>query len=85
MSLRKKNKMAFRLFDFKCSNGHEVERLVPHDQEEIPCDQCSEISKRMISAPNFKLDGCSGDYPTAYDAWERKRIEKRQQEVKQSS
>jgi hypothetical protein len=32
-----------------------------------------------------KLEGVTGDYPTAYDAWDRKRTEKLKQEQKKNA
>ena len=77
--------MAFRIFEFECSNGHRIEKLVHHEQELLICEDCGADSKRQISATRFVLDGCSGDYPTAADAWVRKREEKQRQEVKKST
>jgi hypothetical protein len=38
-----------------------------------------------MSSPMMKLEGCSGDYPTAADAWVRKRAEKLKVEQKANS
>ena len=64
--------MSLRLWDFLCRNGHRVEHLVETGIEEIECD-CGAMGLRQIAAPRAKLDGCSGDFPTAADAWERRR------------
>jgi hypothetical protein len=48
------------------------------------CVHCSKEATRIISTPNFKLEGITGQFPTAYDAWERKRAEKLAIERKQN-
>lgn len=73
-----------RIFDFLCSNNHVTEALVDDTLYETQCRQCSEVSIRQISAPQFKLDGCSGDYPTAADRWVKVRAEKLKQEKSQA-
>ena len=37
---------------------------------------CQSIATRIISAPNIMLEGVTGDFPTAADAWVRKREQK---------
>lgn len=76
--------MSLRVFDFLCRNGHRVEHFVDSSIEEVECE-CGAMGKRQIAAPRFDLDGCSGDFPTAADAWEKRRDshmrkEKRNQE-----
>lgn len=61
-----------RVFDFLCRNGHRVEHFVNATIEEVECE-CGAMGKRQIAAPRFDLDGCSGHFPTAADAWERRR------------
>ena len=70
--------MGLRVHDYKCracgftfelfTNG--VVDLV-HD---IACGSCGcGPLERQIASPRFTLDGCSGDFPTAADAWEKRR------------
>jgi hypothetical protein len=73
-----------RVFDFECSNGHVHEHFVKGEPEHIECKDCGERAYRKISCPTFKLEGITGDYPTAYDAWEKKRKQKLAQERKLS-
>ena len=73
-----------RIFDFLCANGHVTEALIDDTLYETQCKQCSELSIRQISSPQFKLDGCSGDYPSASDRWVKVRAEKLRQEKKQA-
>lgn len=64
--------MSLRVFDFRCPLGHVTEHFVEADIEEVQC-HCECMATRQVSAPRFELDGCSGDFPTAADAWERRR------------
>ena len=61
-----------RVFDFLCPQGHKVERFVEADIVEHECE-CGAMGKRLMAAPRAQLDGCSGDFPTASDAWEKRR------------
>lgn len=64
--------MGLRVFDFRCPLGHVTEHFVDAEIEEVQC-YCECVAKRQIAAPRFALDGCSGDFPTAADAWEKRR------------
>jgi len=77
--------MALRIFEFLCANSHRTEALVDPDTQHLFCSKCGREAARVISAPTMKLEGCSGSFPTAYDAWERKRNEKIAIEKKQNS
>jgi hypothetical protein len=77
--------MPRRMFEFICDNGHRTEDLVDTECHATPCRECGSDSTRVMSAPTMKLEGWTGSFPTAYDAWERKRSEKLAQERKQNS
>lgn len=51
-------------------------------KEPETCPNCGGKASFIISAPMFKLEGISGDYPTAYDKWAKKRRQKLAQEQK---
>ena len=72
--------MSLRLFDFQCANGHVHEELVPAEWRSVPCDQCDQPANRLVSMPQIKLDGVSGDFPTATDKWEKRRESHMRQE-----
>lgn len=74
-----------RIFEFICTEDHKFEALVDDSVRTTQCPHCSSNAIRIVSAPNMKLDGCSGAFPTAYDAWDRKRAEKLKQEQKANS
>lgn len=57
------------LYDFHCHSCNSVfEKLADSKNFETLCE-CGAISKRIISTPTIKLDGTSGDFPTAHDHW----------------
>ena len=60
-------------FDFRCKNGHEFEQYVDRETTTSRC-QCGADAKKVLSVPNFHLEGASGDYPTAAARWEREHI-----------
>lgn len=68
-----------RVFDFKCPLGHVTEHFVNEDIVEVQC-YCECMAERQIAAPRFALDGCSGHFPTAADAWEKRRESHMRQE-----
>lgn len=73
-----------RMFEFECKDNHISEAFVDESVREIACRACAAPATRIISMVNMKLEGISGAFPTAYDAWERKRSEKLAQERKTS-
>ena len=73
-----------RMFEFVCEDGHISEALVDDTVRELSCRACGKHSTRIVSMVRSKLEGISGAFPSAYDAWERKRSEKLVQERKTS-
>jgi len=73
-----------RMFEFVCEDGHISEALVDETIRELACRACGKESTRIVSVVRSKLEGISGAFPSAYDAWERKRSEKLAQERKTS-
>ena len=63
--------MAIRVFDFVCNRGHSSELFADEAVKQLMCPLCGEVAHRVISIPRFKLDGVSGDFPTAGDKWAR--------------
>lgn len=62
-----------RIFDFQCAKGHVTEKFVDDSVTVVQCPHCGNDASRLISAPRISLDGCSGDFPTASDAWVKRR------------
>ena len=73
-----------RMFEFVCEDGHISEALVDDTVRELSCRACGKHSTRIVSMVRARLEGISGAFPSAYDAWERKRSEKLVQERKTS-
>lgn len=73
-----------RMFEFVCEDGHISEALVDDTIRELSCRACGKPATRIVSMVRSKLEGISGAFPSAYDAWERKRSEKLKQERKTS-
>ena len=65
--------MGTRVFDFRGSNGHTAELFVDVGTTHAPCPVCGAVAEKQLSMPRIALDGCSGDFPTAADAWEKRR------------
>lgn len=74
--------MSVRVYEFMCPNGHVEEVFAVSPPSERLCETCGEVSERIPSAVRSRLDPISGDFPTAADAWVRKREEKLAQERK---
>lgn len=64
-----------RMYEFACENRHRIEKLTGYETAEIQCE-CGKLAYRVISAPNFKLEGWSGSFPTAFHQFDRKHREK---------
>jgi hypothetical protein len=77
--------MPRRMFEFVCGNNHRTEAFVDTEVHATPCKECGSEATRVISAPTTKLEGCTGDFPSAADSWVRKRSEKIAQERKASA
>jgi len=67
--------MAKRIFEFRCVKDHVSEKFVDDEVNVVECPHCHNDASRIISSPRFKLEGITGAFPTAYDAWERKHAE----------
>lgn len=57
--------------EFRCKDGHVSEALVDKETLEILCRVCDEPASKIISAPNFALEGWSGAFPSRADRWTR--------------
>jgi putative FmdB family regulatory protein len=59
------------LYDFKCQCGNEFEGLVKMSDKTHQCERCGSEAIRLISTPNIRLEGTTGDFPTANARWTR--------------
>jgi len=64
------------MYEYKCTTCDGVsERIVPlRDRTNTnECPDCStKTAEFIISAPQIKLEGITGDFPTAYDRWNKR-------------
>ena len=73
-----------RMFEFVCEENHLSEALVDDTVRELTCWACGKQATRIVSVVRSQLEGITGAFPSAYDAWDRKRSEKLAQERKSS-
>ena len=73
-----------RMYEFVCGCGQRTERLVGYETTEVQCG-CGGLAYRVISAPSFKLEGWSGNFPSEHGRFERKHLEKLKAERKANS
>jgi len=59
----------YKIYDFRCTNGHVTEELVKAEVAESRCKTCGAVSTRMVSAPSFHLNGSDGSFPGAHMKW----------------
>ena len=71
---------------FRCAGkfcGIKFEELVSPGLTLTGCTTCGHDSYRIMSAPGFNLGGgLDPDFPTAYDKWEKRQKQKRENEKK---
>jgi hypothetical protein len=65
--------MSVRVFDFRCIAGHISEHFVEAETRAVQCPDCDQLALRQIAAPRAKLEGITGDFPSAADKWTRNR------------
>ena len=60
----------FKIYDFRCTNGHVFEEMVESGVTTSRCGWGANATK-MVSAPSFVLEGHSGDFPGRHMKWVR--------------
>lgn len=73
-----------RMYEFVCECSKRTEALTDYETVTVQCE-CGGTSRRVISAPNFNLEGWSGDFPTAYARFESRHTDKLKAELKANS
>jgi len=71
-----------RIFEFQCKQGHVTERYIDEHERTTTCIECEGAAHRIVSMPRINLEGITGAFPGAADAWVRKRAQKLKQEQK---
>ena len=74
-----------RMYDFVCVCGQRMERLTGYETVEVPCGDCGGVALKAISAPKFKLEGWSGNFPSAANQFDRIHREKLKAEQRANS
>jgi hypothetical protein len=64
-----------RIFEFLCPKGHVTEKYVDDEVKVVECPHCRNDASRIISTPRIRLEGITGAFPSASDAWARKHEE----------
>ena len=64
-----------RIFEFRCVKDHTTEKFVDDGVRSVECPHCHNEASRIISSPRIKLEGITGAFPSAHDAWARKHEE----------
>jgi putative FmdB family regulatory protein len=71
-----------KLFEFKCSHcNHYFEELTEYTKT-YECPKCGKEADKIISSPNFYLEGITGSFPGAAMNWEKKHRDKLAEEKK---
>ena len=70
-----------RIFEFACESGQRIERFTEFSEKQVQC-ACGKLADRTISAPNFKLEGWSGSFPTAHSKFGKSHQDKLKSEQK---
>jgi hypothetical protein len=60
----------YKVFDFRCKNGHIFEEFVEGRTTTSRC-KCGSDATKIVSASNFVLDGSTGDFPGRHMKWVR--------------
>ena len=58
----------FKVYDFRCTNGHVFEEFVEGTVTTSRCG-CGANATRMVSAPSFHLDGSDAGFAGAHMKW----------------
>lgn len=58
-----------RIYDVRCTACSEVTEAFGYADDTFRCGTCGSEAKRIISPVRSKLDGTSGDFPTASQKW----------------
>lgn len=60
------------IYDFKCTSCANIKEHIVRIKDRgntKECPDCGGTSEYQIGTPQIKLEGISGDFPTAHDRW----------------
>ncbi len=75
----------YRVYDYKCANGHVNEHMVKGSPDTQKCKSCSALSTRQLSSPRALLEPFSGDFAGASLKWAKQHERARVHEEKVNS
>jgi predicted nucleic acid-binding Zn ribbon protein len=71
------------LNDFCCDHcGTQTEHFLDNNITTVECQDCGKIARKVLTAPKLQFPGNDPGFPTAYDAWAKKRAQKIAHETK---
>jgi len=73
-----------RMYEFVCESGHRMDKLTDYESVEVQC-VCGALAHRVVSAPNFNLEGWSGHFPSAHGRFDKRHTDKLKAEQKANS
>ncbi len=76
--------MPRRIYEFVCPSDHLTDAYIDSELRVTNCKVCGQTATRIVSKPMVKLEGVTGDFPSAHSRWESKRNEKIKAEKKYS-
>jgi len=74
-----------KIFEFKCIKCEAIHDEYTEYKSSSTCPSCGSVSEKIISAPRVALEGITGSFPGAADAWVKKHKQKLQQEQKRNA
>lgn len=60
------------LFEFKCTSCNNIHEELTEYKKESVCPLCNAKADKIISLSRVSLEGYSGSFPSAADAWAKK-------------
>ena len=60
------------MIDFKCTSCFKITERYIENTEQTTCSFCGCIAEKALSTPTISLEGISGSFPSAADAWAKK-------------
>lgn len=58
-----------RIYDVRCTECSEITEAFGYADDPFRCGECGSGAKRIISPVRSKLEGVSGDFPSAAKKW----------------
>ena len=72
-----------KILDYRCDDCCTITEHFVTKDEPRECQHCGGVSRSFISGTSFRLEGVSGDFPTAYQKWDKGRAQQKDYEATQ--